>query len=218
MRFPSFQTKSLFLHRTTIRDLRRGLTVSSSQGNEKTKGDGKVPRGRSSSKQANGTPAEALLPVFLERREIRSDPAVEEGKSAGKGPKKGGGKKAAAGKKGDAPETPPPPAEKPWRCQAFIDLSPLVQPDALSGGDCVGSGTAGHTSNPSSRAQSVVAKTNAGDSPLRAELRAPLVLNPPPMEDVAPVADAGGPSETNGEEATLAVTSTTEDAGVRMTG
>lgn len=197
-----------------MRNLRRALT-GSSPGNNETAGDGQVSRGRSSSKEADEIPAKAVLPVSLERRELRLEPAVDEGKSGGKGPKKGGGKKGAAGKKGDSPEQPPPRAETPWRCRAFVDLSPLVQAAACRGG---GSGWSDEMGNESalfsSAPSAAVAKTNAGDSPLRAELRAPLVLDPPPTVERG--ADTDDPSEAKGEEAAPAVTAAAEAVGVRI--
>lgn len=133
--------------------------------------------------------------MFLERRELRPEPAPDEGKTGGKSAKKGGGKKSAAGKKGEAPEQPPRPPENPWLCRAVIDLSPLVQPETTNGGACVE-----RTNDPSflPSAPGGASKTEIGDSPLRAELRAMLALAPQSGHDAAraaPDSDA-----TEGEE------------------
>lgn len=167
IRFPSFQAKSSFLHRTSIRELRQALSTPS-EGGDKHEKDRETP--------TRSLPPTSKLQVFLERRELRPEPAADEGKAGGKGGKKGVGKKPAAGKKGEPTENPPPPAESPWRCRAVIDLAPLAQPAAATS-------LAGR-----------LAESDAGDSPLQAELRATLALAPPPAEDV--------PTEAAADDAT----------------
>ncbi|CAM9278013.1 unnamed protein product [Scytosiphon promiscuus] len=184
VRFPSFCARSLFLHRTSMRELRRALT-SSNQEQGETKGDDKLPDGGNQSQQASEVPAKAVLPVFLERRELKPDPAQ-----------------------------PPPPIETPWRCRAFMDLSPLVQPAAPNGREDHGAHEAGHASTSLPAVQSGVTETKTGDSPLRAELRASLGLNLHAMVEDAPLADTGDPSETRREEAAPAISAATGAAGV----
>lgn len=199
VRFPSFQTKSIFLHRTSIRQLRRSLATPS-------QGDG---NGDNSIKMTT-------LPVFLERREVRPEPVVEEGKAGGKGAKKGGGKKSAAGKKGEASEPPPRPLENPWRCRAEIDLLPLVQPVVVVNGGALGESKGEPTLSPA--AGSSVGHAKAGDSPLQAELSAGLTLAPPPAENAALIAAnvdgvqtedtaprASGPAATGGKGGEIGV-------------
>lgn len=168
VRFPSFQAKSIFLHRTSIRELRRSLATPS-------QGDG-----GGGEKNPNKM---TMLPVFLERRELQPEPAADEGKAGGKGAKKGGGKKPAAGKKGEVTEPPPQPRETPWRCHAEIDLLPLVQPAAVVNGSPHGEDK--EKSTLSAAGGNIVDPSKAGDSPLRAELRAALTLAPPSAEDAA---------------------------------
>eukprot|EP00903_Cladosiphon_okamuranus_P015485 g14296.t1 len=163
VRFPSFHTKSTFLHRTCIRELRRSLSKPLQS---------KPLQGDSSEINCNGIAPEGrknvtTLPVFLERRELRPEPTVDEGKTGGRGAKKGG-KKTPAGKKGEAPEPPLQPPETPWLCRAVIDLSPLVQPGAASG-DPGGA-----------------SKSKIGDSPVQAELTAKLALASHSKNDAAP--------------------------------
>ncbi|CAB1111613.1 unnamed protein product [Ectocarpus sp. CCAP 1310/34] len=170
--FPSFQTKSSFLHRTSIRELREALTTPCGGGDP----------------EKNLPATKSKLHVILERREIRPEPSADEGKAGGKGGKKGGGKKQAAGKKGEAAENPPPPAESPWRCRAVIDLAPLARPAAVMSHPAVASGS--------------LVDSDAGDSPLRAELRATLALAPPPAQDAPIEATADDAAGKKVEEAT----------------
>ncbi|CAM9120966.1 unnamed protein product [Ectocarpus sp. 4 AP-2014] len=178
VRFPSFQTKSSFLHRTSIRELRQALTTPSGGG------DRKEEEREAPTRYLPSTTSK--LHVILERRELRPEPSADEGKAGGKGGKKGGGKKPAAGKKGEAAENPPPPAESPWRCRAVIDLAPLARPAAV-------------TSNPAVAGSLV--DSDAGDSPLRAKLRATLALAPSPAEDVSKEATADDAAGKKVEEA-----------------
>ncbi len=189
VRFPSFQTKRTFLHRTSIRELRRVLAA---QG----KADG-----------SDASSSKAALPVFLERRERLPEPTADDGKAGGKNAKKGGGKKP--GKKGEPPEQPPQPIETPWRCLAAIDLSPLVQVDADGGGSaCTGR----------ARDTGGVEKPEAGGSPLRAELRALLALAPLPAGVVAPGANEEGArdGEENTPQASSRNSPATDGVGVRI--
>ncbi|CAM9510510.1 unnamed protein product, partial [Ectocarpus sp. 12 AP-2014] len=188
VRFPSFQTKSSFLHRTSIRELRQALTTSSGGGDRQERGP--------EDPEKNLPATKSKLHVVLERREIRPEPSVDEGKAGGKGGKKVG-KKPAAGKKGEAAENPPPPAESPWRCRAVIDLTPLARPAAVMLHPAV--------------AGSLV-DSDAGDSPLRAELRATLALAPPPAEDAPIEATPDDAAGKKVEEATApAVAPATEE-------
>ncbi|CAM9893670.1 unnamed protein product, partial [Ectocarpus fasciculatus] len=188
IRFPSLKAKSSFLHRTSIRELRQALTTPSGGGENQEK-ERETP--------ARSLPSTSQLHVILERRELRPEPAADEGKAGGKGGKKGGGKKAAAGKKGEAAETPPPPAESPWRCRAVIDLAPLAQPAPVTP-------LAGR-----------LAESDAGDSPLRAELRATLALAPPTAEDVPTEAAADDAAEKKTEESMAPAVATAAE-GVKL--
>lgn len=179
VRFPPFQTKRTFLHRTSIRELRRVLAGQGKAGGEGSENG-------TWSKTNFGNASTATLPVFLERRERLPEPAADDGKTGGKNAKKGGGKKPA-GKKGDAPEQPPRPIESPWRCQAEIDLSPLVRVDM--GGD--------RTCSEDGKDKGGVGTPATGGSPLRAELRAILALASPPAGAAPGTTDE---AETNGEE------------------
>ena len=124
---------------------------------------------------------------------------MDEGKAGGKNAKKGG-KKPPAGKKGEAPEQPPRPPETPWLCRAVIDLSPLVRPGAPADGG--GGGARGERRiDPSvllSSAAGGTSKTEDGDSPLWAELRAMLTLTPKSGDVAGRVGADSDP--TKGEE------------------
>lgn len=194
IRFPSFQTKSSFLHRTSIRELRQALTTPSGGGDRREE-EREAP--------ARNLPSTtSKLHVILERQERRPEPSADEGKAGGKGGKKGGGKKPAAGKRGEAAENPPPPAESPWRCRAVIDLAPLARPAAVMSHPAVAAGR--------------LVDSDAGDSPLRAELRATLALAPSPAADVPIVATADDAAGKNVEEAMApAVAPAAEEVKVR---
>ncbi|CAN0225260.1 unnamed protein product [Ectocarpus sp. 6 AP-2014] len=179
VRFPSFQTKSSFLHRTSIRELRQALTTPSGGGHRQERGP--------EDPEKNLPSTTSKMHVILERRELRPEPSADEGKAGGKGGKKGGGKKPAAGKKGEAAESPPPPAESPWRCRAVIDLAPLARPAAVMPHPAVAAGS--------------LVDSDTGDSPLRAELRAALALAPSPAEDVPIEATTDGAAGKQVEEA-----------------
>lgn len=193
VRFPSFQTKSVFLHRTSIRELRRALSTPLQGDSSEVNGDGIGPKG------GKNKDATTTLTVLLERRELRPEPAVDEGKTSGKGAKKGG-KKPPAGKKGEAPEQPLQPPVTPWLCRAVIDLSPLVQPGAASGDP-------GGTS-----------KSEIGDSPSRAELMAKLALVLKPENDAERAAPESDATKGDGTaaQASDVVAPAAEGVGVRV--
>lgn len=214
VRFPSLQTKSAFLHRTSIRELRRALSTPP-HGSSEITGDGNGFKGTPSATTNDAKNATTALPVFLERRELRPEPATDEGKAGGKGAKKGGGKKPPAGKKGEAPEQPPRPPETPWLCRALINLSPLVQPGATDG-DAHREKRSYPMTLPG--ATDGASKTEVGDSPLRAELRAMLTLAPQPGHDAARASP--DPHAAKGDEtaarASDAMAPAAEGVGVRV--
>lgn len=169
VRFPSSQTRSFFLNRASIRALRRALAPD----------NGNRCPGDSGSTLGGDTSKATLLPVVFERRQLQAVTPVEPDQPSKAGKK---GKKAAG--KGAAPEQPPVPPENPWRCRAIVDLSPLVEsvPTRHDWGDDAGR-----------RSSTLLSGVATGDSPLRAELRAPLVLETP----VEGVVDTGAGVEGN---------------------
>lgn len=183
VRFPASQSRSVFLHRTSVRVLRRALMAKAPVDGG---GDGTV----------TATTAAAMLPVLVERRPLKPviPTEVEQSKGGKKGAaKKGAGKGGKAG--GAAPEEPAAPPEKPWRCKAIIDLSALAEPASGDGDD------EKRTNARSSGLgrQSVVENgcgVNGGDSPLRAELMAALALEPGEESAMAAVQAEGEDAST----------------------
>lgn len=193
VRFPASQARSVFLHRTSIRMLRRALMANPPIG-----GGGDGIADESPSRERQGAPsvtAAAMLPVFVERRPLK--PAIPTEAEQPKGGKKGAAKKGAgkAGKAGGvAPEAPPETPETPWRCKAILDLSDLVEPVSGNGGD----GTRRNRGSALGR-QSIVENgcgVNGGDSPLSAELMAALAHEPGEESVVAGVHVEGADAST----------------------
>lgn len=193
VRFPASQARSVFLHRTSIRMLRRALMANPPIGGG---GDGIADENPRRERQgAPSATAAAMLPVFVERRPLK--PVIPTEAEQPKGGKKGAAKKGAgkAGKAGGvAPEAPLAPPETPWRCKAILNLSDLVEPVSGNGGD----GTRRNRSSVFGQ-ESVVENgcgVNGGDSPLSAELMAALVLEPGEESVVAGVQAEGENAST----------------------
>lgn len=132
--------------------------------------DGIAQSGDNGLSAASLTPA--MLPVMMERRELK--PATPpEGALAGKGGGGGGKKGKKAGGKGAAVvEQPEALPEPPWRCRAVLNLRRLVEVVSVNK-DSGDGGSDGKKKKSSSIPRGSI---DTGHSPLWVELFAPLDL------------------------------------------